>query len=203
MNRTTLLIPLALLLAGLLAWLLFFWEPASAPSSSGRPATSSTTPPAAEFKLNSLQGPLRLSDFRGKVVVLYFGYTYCPDICPTSLALLGQALSTLDAPTLNQVQGIFISVDPARDTPERLAEYAQFFHPGLLGATASATEVARLAEAYEVGYVLQPPNSEGNYAVDHTSVTYLINPQGQLAAKLPHETPPAEIAAAIRRLLPG
>lgn len=199
MTRTALLSSLALLLAGLLVWLLFFWNPDPAPRQ---------TPPlqasaAADFKLDSLQGPLRLDDFRGKVVVLYFGYTFCPDICPTSLALLAQALSSLEDKQLNQVQGIFISVDPARDTPERLAEYARFFHPSLLGATASPDSIAQLAKAYEVGYVLQAPDGEGNYAVDHTSVTYLVDTEGRLAARLPHETPPAEIAAAIRRLLPA
>lgn len=160
-----------------------------------------TPPPAGDFLLDTAQGPLSLQQLRGKVVVLYFGYTWCPDVCPTSLALLGTALHKLEEPELNQIQPVFISVDPGRDTLERLAEYTPYFHPSLLGATGTPQQIADVAQRYGVAYAREKNGSATDYTVDHTSMTYLLDRDGKLHEVLPHGTAPEKIVAAIRRLL--
>lgn len=142
--------------------------------------------PVVDFTLQSAKGPVRLSDFRGKVVLLYFGYTFCPDICPTSLAATARALRELPEADLANVQTIFVSVDPERDTPAHLEEYAHFFHPNILGVTGSPEDVARAAKPFEVVYRKHETNGAGGYVVDHTALTYVIAPDGHLAARLPH-----------------
>lgn len=165
--------------------------------------TLASPPAGGDFTLGSADGPVASSAFRGQVVALYFGYTYCPDVCPTSLASLGAALEKLSPEELARTQPLFISVDPERDTPARLKEYAAFFHPRLLGLTGTPAEVAAAARAYGASYARQNVNSEGGYVVDHSSFIYLIAPDGRLAASLPHGTTPDDIAAAIRRLIAG
>ncbi|HJW03772.1 MAG TPA: SCO family protein [Azospira sp.] len=159
-------------------------------------------PQGGDFTLQSAAGPLSSRAYRGQVLLIYFGYTYCPDICPTSLATAAAALESLSPAELGQVQGLFISVDPERDTPARLKDYAAFFHPKILGATGSVQEVAAVAQAYGASYARQEVKSEGGYVVDHSSSLYLVAPDGHLAAALPHGTPPADVAQAIRSLLP-
>jgi protein SCO1/2 len=181
---------LALLLAVLVGVLL--WQPAerqAAPASGG------------DFVLSTAQGTLALQQLRGKVVILYFGYTWCPDVCPTSLALLGMALHKLEPQELAAIQPVFISVDPQRDTVERLAEYTHYFHPALLGATGTPQQVADIAQRYGVAYAREQNGSMTDYTVDHSSLTYLIDRTGKLHEVLPHGTSPDKIAAAIRRLL--
>lgn len=205
MNTRNLLIALIAALAALLVWLAFFWEPVGprpvARVQSHAPLQLATAPTGGDFALQGGQGPVRLADYRGKAVLLYFGYTYCPDVCPTSLSLLAQALSGFSADELARIQPIFISVDPERDTPARLAEYGPFFHPSIIGVTGSPEEVARVAAQYGASYARQPANADGQYAVDHSSATYVIDPRGILVDTLPHGTPPARIIEAVRPLL--
>lgn len=156
---------------------------------------------AGDFVLNTAQGPLSVKQLRGKVVVLYFGYTWCPDVCPTSLALLGMALHKLDKQELAQIQPVFISVDPARDTVERLAEYTAYFHPSLLGATGTPQQIADVTQRYGVAYAREQNGSDTDYTVNHSSLTYLLDRGGKLHEVLPHGTPPEKIVAAIRQLL--
>ncbi len=188
-----LLLAMLALLAGLGLWL-------GQRSGSGLPLAA--PPRGGDFTLLSAQGPVSTQAFRGKVVVVYFGYTYCPDICPTSLATLGAALGQLRPAELTQVQPLFVSVDPQRDTPARLKEYAAFFHPKLIGLTGSPQTLAAAAKAYGASYSFQPPDARGNYVVDHSAFTYLVDTQGHLADTLPHGASPEDTAAAIRRLLP-
>ena len=145
--------------------------------------------------------PMALADFRGKVVVMYLGYTSCPDVCTISLSLIAQALAKLDAAALPRVQGLFVSVDPERDSPERLADYAPFFHPRILGASGSTAEIAQLARQYGSSYRLHPKDADGQYAVDHSSITYVIDADGKLVAMLPFGSAAADIAAAIEKAL--
>lgn len=155
-----------------------------------------------DFTLQSAKGPVSLAEFRGKVVPIYFGYTSCPDVCPTNLALIGGALRALDADELDQVQPIFITVDPERDTPERVAEYAAYFHPKMIGLTGSPEEIAAVARQYGVAYMkVEDPNSAMAYTVDHSSRTYLMGKDGQLYALIPHAAPLQDIVAAIREAL--
>jgi protein SCO1/2 len=188
------LISLAVI-AVLLLWALLFWHPESGDSSVAQ------SPAGGDFTLHAATGPVSLSDYRGKVVLLYFGYTSCPDICPTSLGLMSIALSQLDKEELAQVRGLFISVDPQRDTPERLAEYSRHFHPNISGISGSDAEVAAVAARYGAVYQRAEGNTALGYSVDHSSVTYVIDPQGQLVTTLPHGSSPATIQQALRRLL--
>lgn len=193
-------VPLVLIviLAGVLGWLVFGW----APGDTGHRALEGRAGPAGgDFTLESAKGEVSLSDYRGKVVLLYFGYTWCPDVCPTSLSMLAQALTQMGEAELEQVQGLFVSVDPARDTPERLAEYTDYFHPKIIGATGSKEEVAEVAEQYGVAYRKVESDSATGYLVDHSSFTYVIGRDGELVTRLGHGTPPGEILKAVRTLL--
>lgn len=202
MNRNTFLTAAVLVLAGMLVWMLFFWEPRNqAKPQAGQPLALANTPTGGDFTLTGSQGAVSLADFRGKVVVLYFGYTYCPDVCPMSLALIAQGLSGLDSSALQKVQGIFVSVDPERDTPQRLAEYVPFFHPSLIGVTGTPEQIAALARKYGSSYRMQPKGPEGLYTVDHSSVTYIVAPDGKLAEMLQHGSSPESITAAIKKAL--
>ena len=196
-----LLVAAVVLLVGLLVGLAFFWQP----DLDGRSPTSSSAVAGLEggdFTLKSADGPVSLADFRGKVVLLYFGYTYCPDVCPTSLAATAAGLNQLKPEELARVATLFVSVDPERDTPERLKEYARFFHPSIVGMTGTPAEVAAAAKRYGVFYARQKVETAGGgYVVDHTSETYVIAPDGRLAGKLPHAAPPEQVVAEIRKNL--
>lgn len=158
-------------------------------------------PPAGEFTLQSADGPVSLQSLRGKVVLLYFGYTYCPDVCPTALVSHATALKQLVPEELARVAGVFVSVDPERDTLAHLKEYAQFFHPQIVGLTGSPAEIQTVAGRYGVFYAKQPADASGRYSVDHTSETFVIAPDGRLVARLPHGTSPDVLAAELRRWL--
>lgn len=176
------LITAAVISIGLGAWLAgrLQFSDGSAPSIGG------------DFSLQSLQGPVSLNQFGDKLVVLYFGYTSCPDVCPTTLYALTQALEQLSPQEQQQIQAIFISVDPERDDPQKLAEYAKHFHPQMIGATATAEEIAELAKRYRVFYrKVSLPDSALGYSVDHSSVLYLVDTQGTLlnTISLSHSAP--------------
>ncbi len=161
----------------------------------------SEQPIGGDFTLRDFRGDFRLSDYRGKVLVIYFGYTFCPDICPTNLALITQALNEMQPGELQRVQPVFISVDPDRDTTEKLKEYVAYFHPRFLGITGTEERVKSVADAYGVAYAKVKDASAGGYLVDHSSETYIIAPNGSLTARLHHATPPTEILLQIRRAL--
>jgi protein SCO1 len=159
-------------------------------------------PTGGDFVLQSAAGPVDTQALRGKVLLIYFGYTNCPDICPASMGAGAQALTALAADERARTRMIMVSVDPERDTPQKLKEYAAYFHPDMLGVTGSPAEIERVAKSFGAGYQRQAAAADGSYAVDHTSNTYLIGPDGKLEAILPLGTPTAEIAAAIRKRLP-
>ncbi len=161
-------------------------------------------PPGGDFTLQSSKGPVSLQDFRGKVVLLYFGYTRCPDICPTSLAIMVQALNGLSAAELKLVQPIFISVDPTHDTPDGLTEYAEYFHSSMIGVTGSEKETADVAALYGAKYYeVALKGSAFGYAVNHSSAVYLITPDGTLRFIFPHATPSSVVLEAIKYVLAG
>ena len=192
-------------LGALLIWLAVFWQPVPATPGPKVPPHSqlqlAVAPQGGDFTLQGNAGPVALKDFRGKVVLVYFGYTFCPDVCPTSLSLMAQALSALTPAEREQVQGVFISVDPERDTQARLKDYAPFFHPAIIGITGDQEPLATVARQYGASYAKQKPNADGQYAVDHSSITYVIDSSGKLAASLPHGSTPQQIVAAVRPLL--
>jgi protein SCO1/2 len=155
-----------------------------------------------DFTLFGAQGPVSLSDFRGKVVAIYFGYSQCPDVCPTNLSILTAAMKQLSPKELAGFQAIFVSVDPGRDDPERLAKYATFFHPEMLGISGAPVDLMPVVAQYGAFFeVVSYSNSEMLYGIDHTSETYLVGKDGVLAAILPHATPRDQLLEAIRREL--
>lgn len=188
----------AVLLAGLIGVLAFFWQPA-APE---RALPQAEVPAGGDFTVQSADGPVSLRDYRGKLVLLYFGYTFCPDICPTSLAATGEGLKRLTPEEMGRVGMIFVSVDPKRDTPARLKEYAAFFHPKIVGATATPETIADIARRYGVYYAEQKVDTAGDgYVVDHSADTYVIDPAGRLVGRIPHATPPDQVVETIRKYL--
>jgi protein SCO1/2 len=127
------------------------------------------------------------TEFRGKLLIVYFGYTYCPDICPTDLQQIGLAVDRL-GPAGAAVQPLFITIDPDRDTPEVLAQYVPSFHPKLLGLTGSAEEIAAVARAYKVVYTKYQPPEGGPYLIDHTGFTYIVDATGKYRGFFPPGT---------------
>jgi protein SCO1/2 len=159
-------------------------------------------PQGGDFTLQGVKGAVNLRDFRGKTVVLYFGYTACPDICPTSMATLKAALGQLNAAELQQVQGLFVSVDPERDTLEHLQRYVGYFHPNLVGVSGEQAQLQEITRRYNAFYrKVEVPGSAMAYTIDHSAILYVIDKQGQVREQVQHAVPPAELAAAIRRWL--
>ena len=164
---------------------------------------SGRAPVGGPFELTDQAGHRRTdADFRGKLVVLYFGYTYCPDVCPTELQSISLALDKLGA-AAETVQPVFISVDPERDTPARLAEFVASFHPRLIGLTGSLADIKKTAIAYRTFFAKNDATAPGEYSVDHTGFIYLIGKDGHYLGFLPPGASPDEIDDAIRiRLKP-
>ncbi|OQX12728.1 MAG: SCO family protein [Thiothrix lacustris] len=159
-------------------------------------------PQGGDFTLQSAKGAVNLHDFRGKTVVLYFGYTACPDICPTSMATLKAALGQLNAAELPHVQGLFVSVDPERDTLEYIQRYVGYFHPNLVGVSGEQAQLQEITRRYNAFYrKVEVPGSAMAYTIDHSAILYVIDKQGQVREQVQHAVPPAELAAAIRRWL--
>ena len=160
-------------------------------------------PNGGDFTLNSETGSVKLSDYRGKVVMIYFGYTFCPDICPTNLSSLASAYQSLDKSQQDQVQILFISVDPERDNVKRLREYVDYFDADIIGITGANDTLQNIALRYGVVYgKVDNPENPKRYAVDHSAFTYLVDQQGQLKTQLPHATTPAQFKQAILNALP-
>lgn len=190
---------LAALLAALVVGLAFFWHPEPAP----RELARAEGPAGGDFILQSATGPVSLASLRGKVVLINFGYTFCPDVCPTSLAATTAGLNALAPEERQKVAMLFISVDPERDTPAHLAEYVAFFHPAMVGLTGSPAQVAEVAGRYGAYFARQKADTPGGaYVVDHSADTYVVATDGRLAGRLPHGASPDRVAAEIRKLLP-
>jgi protein SCO1 len=162
---------------------------------------SGRAPVGGPFELTDQTGHRRTdADFRGKLVVLYFGYTYCPDVCPTELQSISLALDKLGT-AAESVQPLFITVDPERDTPARLAEFVSSFHPRLIGLTGSLADIRKTATAYRTFFVKNSAAASGEYSVDHTGFIYLVGKDGRYLGFLPPGAAPDAIADAIRTRL--
>lgn len=168
------------------------WKPAIPPALQGM---------GDDFSLHSDKGTVSLRDFRGKVTLVYFGYTHCPDVCPMALGVMGSAMQALPKDEGRRVAGVFISLDPRRDTPKVLAAYTDFFDSRIIGLTGSPDELARVADAWRVGYSVPDAPADANYAVEHSTFIYLVNPEGKVAALFDEQSNPDDIATAIRRWL--
>ncbi|SAL13828.1 SCO family protein [Caballeronia humi] len=135
----------------------------------------------SNFSLPDTSGKTRtLDDFKGRAVVLFFGYTHCPDVCPTTLAELSQAVQQL-GPDGKRVRVLMVTVDPARDTPELLAQYVTAFNPSFIGLRpADDAQLAKLSKELRVYYAKAPGKTPGDYTMDHTAASYVFDPQGKL-----------------------
>jgi protein SCO1/2 len=140
--------------------------------------------------------PHTQADFKGKLLIVYFGFTYCPDACPTDLQNIGLALDQL-GPAADAVQPLFITLDPARDTAALLKDYVPMFHPRLIGLTGDAQAVAAAAEAYKVYYTKVPNQKGDDYSIDHSAFIYVIGADGQYLGFLPPNTSADRIVTAI------
>lgn len=193
------------------AWLVLACVLFSAPIAANEVAEPSATeliegllsgrvPVGGPFELTDQTGHRRTdADFHGKLVVLYFGYTYCPDVCPTELQSISLALDKLGA-AAEAVQPLFITVDPERDTPARLADFVSSFHPRLIGLTGSLAEIRKTAIAYKTFFAKHNTGTP-DYPVDHTGFIYLIGKDGRYLGFLPPGLAPDAIADAIRARL--
>lgn len=149
--------------------------------------------------------PLSLSSMRGDVVLVAFGYTSCPDVCPTTLSSWTAALNALSPDERARVRGVFVSVDPDRDSPAHVAQYAAYFHPNLTGATGTRAQIDAAAKAFGAFYEVHAQagvDAGADYLVDHAVFTWLVAPDGGIVARLPHAAPVDVTVAAIRRFLP-
>ena len=138
-------------------------------------------------------------DFRGRFLLVYFGFTTCPDVCPTALQEMTQALDLLGGQG-NEIQPLLVTIDPERDTPAVLADYVAQIHPRLIGLTGSAAQIKAVADGYKVFYA-KAESDDGDYLMDHTSILYLLDREGRYAAHFGHDIPPDDLAKAIQRQL--
>ncbi|WP_299874290.1 SCO family protein [uncultured Cocleimonas sp.] len=158
-------------------------------------------PPGGDFTLQSINGDVSLSDFAGKVTLIYFGYTFCPDVCPTSLSRVGAAFKKLDIEELKSVQGILVSVDPERDTLQKLADYTKFFHPQIVGITGTKETIDEIAKRYDVKYRKAEGTTEASYLVDHTAYIFVLDKKGKIREYLPHAVEVGRAVKVIRKLI--
>jgi protein SCO1 len=164
---------------------------------------------AGTLLASAIGGPFQLVDQNGKTVtdgdlkgkwsLIYFGYTHCPDACPTALNDISIALSEL-GPKRDAVRPVFITVDPERDTPESLKAYVTSFDAPILALTGTAEQVAKAAKGYRV-YYAKHPEAGGDYSMDHSSVIYVMDPEGRFTASFTHESAPEQISERLKKLI--
>jgi len=140
-------------------------------------------------------------DFRGRYMLIYFGYTYCPDVCPVDLQNMSVALDLLDPGVLDRVQPVFVTIDPERDTVEVVRKYVSLFHPKLLGLTGSEAEIAEAAKAYRVYRRKVDSEAEGEYLMDHSAIMFLMDPDGNYLAHFSSGFAPQAMAARLAELV--
>jgi len=157
--------------------------------------------PALDFTLSDAAGQtVNLSDYEDKIVLLYFGYTFCPDVCPTSLSDLARVQRELDDDGEN-VQVIMVTVDPQRDTPQKLAEYVNFFHPTFIGLSGSKAEIDAAAEGFGVYYEQHEGTEASGYLIDHTARIFVVEPGGDYRLSFGFGTPVEDIVSDISLIL--
>jgi protein SCO1/2 len=197
--KKTLWVGLASLLLVTLAALAVYWF--GAPASFRGTSYGEPYPAAPSIELTRADGgTFRLSDQRGKIVLLFFGYTSCPDVCPTTMAEMKQVMDGL-GDAASSVQVVFISVDPDRDTPEKIQQYAEHFHPTFIGLTGSLEELQPVWDAYGVYRAIKETNSAFGYIVDHTARLTLVDADGNLRLSYGFQTPVEDIVHDIKILL--
>ena len=156
---------------------------------------------AKDFALTDHHGkPRTLADFKGKAVVVFFGYTHCPDVCPTTMAEMAAVMQEL-GPLADKVQVLFITVDPERDTVELLSKYVPAFDPRFLGMVGTKEQTEKVAAEFKVFFQKVPGKEPGSYTMDHTAGSYVFDPQGRIRLFIRHGQGAAPIAQDLKRLL--
>lgn len=200
MDRKTLMVGIgSFLLIGIVAaWTILFGRPASFRGTT----YAEPYPPASDFVLTRADGTsFQLSEMRGKVVLLFFGYTSCPDVCPTTLAELNQTMGKLDENDADRVQVVFVTVDPGRDTPERAQEYVNHFNPGFIGLSGTEEELTTVWGDYGVFREIVEGTSALGYLVNHTARVTLIDTDGNLRISFSFEMPVDDIVHDLKLIL--
>ena len=188
MDRRSLILPASAFLFGLVSLALAAWL-TFAPV----PETTRTSSVGGPFTLTAMDGSRIASrDFEGAPFLVFFGFTHCPDICPTKLMELSEVLRAA-GDKADKLRALFITVDPARDTPETLKSYLASFDPRIIGLTGSQEEIDAVVKAYRA-YARRVPTSSGDYTMDHTAIIYLMDKRGQFVGAFNIERPPAEAA---------
>jgi len=207
MNIRLFVIGLIAALAGLIGGIAFIPGAVDRIFATREPATTGRALVGGPFELTDHNGRrVTDKDFRGRLMLVYFGFTYCPDICPAGLQVVTAALEKLGIDT-NRVVPIFITVDPERDTPEQMKQYVSSFHKTFVGLTGSKEDIAKAAKAYRVYYRKVQDESLSDYTMDHTSFLYLMDAGGQFITHFPHSISPDKLAerlaAAIEKMPAG
>ena len=167
------------------------------------PASSGTALVGGPFRLTSHTGAkVSDADFRGKFMLVFFGYTYCPDVCPAELQVISAALDALGEAGRDIVP-VFVSIDPARDTPEVVAQYIKNFHPRFVGLTGSDSEVAAMAKAYRVYYGKADGSADKDYLMDHSSIVYLMDREGRFLKHFSYSTDAEALARGLKEATAG
>jgi protein SCO1/2 len=175
-----------------------------------RPVTAAESMDAVMWGNGPIGGPFALTDhtgkprteadFRGRLLLVYFGFTHCPDVCPTDMMAIGSALKAL-GPLADQVRGLFISLDAERDTPALLAAYVESFHENIVGLTGDETAIRRAAHSYKVYFNKVPGKGRDDYGFDHSAYIYLMDRTGKFIGVFPPSTPGERIVSVLKPLL--
>ncbi len=165
---------------------------APAPGTAGMPQIG------GPFTLVGAQGPVTDRDFQGQYRLMFFGYTYCPDVCPTALSTMASAMDMLPPEIERRITPVFVSVDHERDTPEMLADYVANFHPRAVGLTGTEEQVKDAAKKFRV-YYAKAEQKDGPYLMDHSSIVYLMGPDGRFVTHFSHTTTPEQMAETLRK----
>ena len=190
------LIPYLLLIAALAGGLL--WHESEMVPGLGKTVITGEATIGGPFHLIDQTGkPVTDADFHGRYMLIYFGYSFCPDVCPTTLGVMAQALDKMGSDS-SRVVPVFISIDPARDTPKVLADYMKAFGPEFVGLTGSAAAIADAEKKYRV-YAVKKPLEKGNYGMDHSSVLYLMGPNGKMVSFYDEAISPDDLAKDLKQ----
>jgi protein SCO1/2 len=201
MKRPIALIAFILLAAAVVADTLWYLGDQRASNGVESVSTDQAVALGGPFSLTDQNGIVRTDkDFQGKYMLVFFGYTYCPDVCPTTLAVMAAALDKMGA-RAEKIVPVFITVDPKRDTPEKIKSYLSSFGPRFVGFTGEPDNIATVAKEYSVYYKEHPAENGGEYTVDHSGVIYLMDPKGAFVANYSPETLPDAMAADLMKRL--
>ena len=158
--------------------------------------------PMGNFTLTAANGePFQLQDLRGKIVLLFFGYTSCPDACPSTLGKLQRAFNLLSKEQAEQVRTVFVSVDPERDNRKLLQEYVEYFGINAIGLTGTKAAIDKVVKAYHAHYMVIPGQTSNWYTINHTTTVFLHDKQGKVRYRFLYEETPEQLAEAIRKYL--